>query len=74
MIGVVKSYDRRRGMGALAPDGGGPDIAVFVSEVERAGFATLTPGERLTFTVQADKLLGRKHAVNLRAFGPGEER
>lgn len=67
MNGVVKSYDARRGMGELTPDGGGPDIVVFISEIERAGFSGLTPGERVSFSVQTDKMLKRKHAVNLRA-------
>jgi len=65
MIGVVKSYDPRRGIGELTPDGGGADVVVYVSEVERAGIARLTAGERLSFTVQADKMRKRKFAVKL---------
>jgi CspA family cold shock protein len=63
MLGAVKSYDSRRGLGALTPDGGGKDVAVYVSEVERAGLVGLTAGDRLRFDIQSDR--GRRFAVNL---------
>lgn len=65
MIGIVKSYDARRGMGELAPENGGADIAVFVSEVERAGLPSLSEGQRVSFSVQTDKLRKRSFAVRL---------
>jgi CspA family cold shock protein len=65
MIGAVKSYDPRRGMGELSRDDGGADVAVFVSEVERAGLANLTIGQRLSFTVQTDIARKRSFAVRL---------
>lgn len=52
-------------MGELARDDGGADVAVFVSEVERAGLATLTIGQRLSFAVQTDKMRKRSFAVRL---------
>jgi len=65
MIGVVKSYDVRRGMGELTPENGGADVSVFVSEVERAGLPSLSPGERLSFSVQTDPMRKRRFAVRL---------
>lgn len=65
MNGAVKSYDSRRGMGELARDDGGADVAVFASEIERAGLATLTVGQRLSFAVQTDKMRKRSFAVRL---------
>lgn len=65
MIGTVKNYDSRRGMGALTPDGGGLDVQVFVSEVERAGLTTLAPGQKLSFGIQADRKSNRRFAVRL---------
>lgn len=65
MIAVVKSYDSRRGVGELSPEGGGAAIAVFVSEVERAGLATLTTGQRLSYSVQTDRMRKRSFAVRL---------
>jgi cold shock protein len=65
MDGAVKSYDARAGKGLICPDRGGADIAVHASEVERAGLARLSSGERLSFDVKTDKALGRTFAVNL---------
>lgn len=52
-------------MGELAPENGGNDVAVFVSEVERAGLPTLTVGQRVSFSVQTDKMRKRSFAVRL---------
>ncbi len=68
MKGVVKSYDGRRGMGQLQPDDGGPDIDVFVGEVERAGLITLHAGQRLSFDVQTDLSRKRSFAVRLESL------
>jgi CspA family cold shock protein len=65
MNGVVKSYDVRRGMGELSRDDGGGDVAVYVSEVERAGLANLAVGQKLSFTVQTDRMRKRSFAVRL---------
>jgi cold shock protein len=68
MNGAVKSYDPRRGAGLLSPDRGGADIVVYVSELERAGLVTLSPGDRFSFDVKTDRALGRSFAVNLAAL------
>jgi CspA family cold shock protein len=65
VIGTVKFYDARRGLGAISPDKGGPDIAVHVSEVERAGLAAIFCGDRFSFDVQTDRARERSFAVNL---------
>lgn len=65
MNGAVKSYDARQGMGELTRDDGGGDIAVYVSEVERAGLADLAVGQRLSFSVQTDRMRKRSFAVRL---------
>jgi CspA family cold shock protein len=65
VIGTVKSYDVRRGVGLITPARGGVDITVYVSEVERAGFSSLTSGDQLSFDVQRDRM--RSFAVNLQA-------
>jgi CspA family cold shock protein len=65
VIGAVKSYDPRRGMGLISPDRGGADVAVFASELERAGFSELVSGDRISFDVQTDRALRRSFAVNL---------
>lgn len=64
MIAIVKSYDSRRGVGELSPENGDAMIAVFVSEVERAGLATLIEGQR-RYSVQTDRMRKRTYAVRL---------
>jgi cold shock protein len=68
MNGAVTAYDRRRGVGALTPDDGSADVAVHASEVERAGLARLSVGDRFSFDVQTDRARGRSFAVNLAAL------
>lgn len=65
MKGAVKSYDSRRGVGIIVADRGGAEIAVHSNELESAGFASLSLGERLSFDVKTDRALGRTFAVNL---------
>lgn len=65
MIGFVKSYDPRRGVGALMREDGGADVPVFVSEVERAGLGTLVVGQRLNFSIRNDRVGKRSFAVSL---------
>lgn len=69
MIGAVKSYDPRRGVGFIAPDRGGADIAVHANEVELFGVARLMAGDRVEFDVKTDRALRRTFAVNLRRPG-----
>jgi CspA family cold shock protein len=65
MIGTVRSYDARRGLGIIEPESGGADVPVHISEVERAGLASLTIGEKFSFDIKTDLALGRSFAVNL---------
>lgn len=66
MNGAVKSYDPRRGSGILSRDDGRADVAVYANELENAGFARLSGGERMSFDLKTDRALGRTFAVNLR--------
>lgn len=64
-LGIVKSFDARKGSGLITPDDGGPDLFVHVSEVERAGLARLSAGDRLSYDTQTDRALQRSFATNL---------
>ena len=59
---VVRFATRRRPTFARECDA---LIAVFVSEVERAGLATLIEGQRLQYSVQTDRVRKRTYAVRL---------
>ena len=45
--GTVKFYDPVRGFGFVAPDGGGPDVFVHASILERCGMTDPVPGQRV---------------------------
>jgi CspA family cold shock protein len=63
--GKVKWFDTAKGFGFIRPDGGGPDIFVHISDVQRAGLSTLNEGERVSFDIAQDR--GKTHAANLKA-------
>jgi cold shock protein len=53
--GVVKWFNTTKGFGFIAPDGGGKDVFVHVTAVQRAGLQTLNEGQRVTFDVVDDR-------------------
>ncbi|MBI1188398.1 MAG: cold-shock protein [Alphaproteobacteria bacterium] len=65
-VGVVKFFDANRGFGFIQPEGGGADVFVHISAVERAGMSALAEGQRLNFEIEKDKR-GRNAASNLSA-------
>jgi CspA family cold shock protein len=64
--GTVKMFRTDKGFGFIAPDGGGNDVFVHVSELEKSGLSSLSPGEKVTFDVEPDKKSGKTRAVNVR--------
>jgi cold shock protein len=65
--GTVKWFSSQRGFGFIQPDGGGNDVFVHISAVERAGLAGLNEGQKIAFEVVADRRSGKSSADNLRA-------
>jgi CspA family cold shock protein len=62
--GTVKWFNATKGYGFIAPDGGGKDVFVHISAVEKAGFSSLVEGAKVTFDVVANR--GKESAENLR--------
>ena len=65
VIGTVKFFNTTKGFGFISPEGGGKDVFVHVSALERSGLRTLNEGQRVSFDIQPDAK-GSK-AVNLQA-------
>lgn len=65
--GTVKFFNGQKGFGFIAQDGGGPDVFVHVSAVERAGMTGLVEGQKLFFDIEADRRTGKSNAANLKA-------
>jgi cold shock protein len=51
MAGTTKWYDPNKGFGFVSVQGGGRDVFVHVSVLERGGLSTLEPGQRVTMDV-----------------------
>lgn len=62
-IGTVKFYNATKGFGFISPEGGGKDVFVHVTTVEKSGMRSLSEGQRVSFDIQPDPK-GSK-AVNL---------
>ena len=49
--GTVKWFNPTKGYGFIQPQGGGQDVFVHISAVERAGLSTLNEGQQVEFEV-----------------------
>jgi cold shock protein len=54
-MGTVKWFNATKGYGFIQPDGGGKDVFVHISAVERAGYTTLAEGAKVSFEVVANR-------------------
>ena len=64
-IGTVKFFNDSKGYGFIAPETGGNDAFVHISEVEKSGMRTLRENQRVSYDLQEDRR-GKMAAVNLR--------
>jgi cold shock protein len=62
--GTVKWFNATKGYGFIEPAGGGKDVFVHISAVEKAGLSDLREGAKVTFDVVPNK--GKESAENLR--------
>jgi CspA family cold shock protein len=62
--GTVKWFNTTKGFGFIQPDGGGKDVFVHISAVERAGYTGLAEGAKVSFDVVPNR--GKESAENLK--------
>jgi CspA family cold shock protein len=63
--GTVKFFNAQKGFGFIAHDGGGKDVFVHISAVERSGLSGLADGQKVSFDLEKDRQ-GRDSAINLK--------
>src|SRR5919201_4344426 len=62
--GTVKWFNPTKGYGFIQPQGGGGrDVFVHISAVERAGLSTLNEGQTVEYEIEENR--GKTSAVNL---------
>jgi CspA family cold shock protein len=64
--GTVKWFNATNGFGFIQPDGGGADVFVHISAVERAGLQNLNEGQKIAYEVVPDRRTGKSSADNLK--------
>ena len=62
--GTVKWFNPTKGYGFVQPQGGGKDVFVHISAVERAGLSTLNEGAVIEYEIVANK--GKESAENIK--------
>ena len=50
--GTVKWFNTTKGFGFIAPDGGGKDVFVHISAVERSGLTGLADNQKVSFELR----------------------
>ena len=61
---TVKWFNSQKGYGFIQPHGGGRDVFVHISAVERAGLSSLNEGQVIEYEEVANK--GKTSAENLK--------
>ncbi|MGA2997571.1 cold-shock protein [Bradyrhizobium sp.] len=62
--GTVKWFNAAKGFGFIQPDGGGKDVFVHISAVEKAGLSGLNEGAKVAYDIISDR--GKESAGNLK--------
>jgi CspA family cold shock protein len=62
--GTVKWFNPTKGYGFIQPAGGGRDVFVHISAVERAGLSTLNEGQAIEYEIVENR--GKSSAENLK--------
>ena len=62
--GTVKWFNPTKGYGFIQPQGGGKDVFVHISAVERAGLSTLNEGQTVEYEIESSR--GKESAVKLK--------
>lgn len=63
--GMVKFFNHAKGYGFVSPEGGGKDVFVHITAVQKAGIPELAEGTKISFDIQDDSRGRGPQAVEL---------
>jgi len=63
--GTVKFFNSQKGFGFIQPDGGGQDVFVHVTALERAGIRSLAEGQKVSYDTEIDRKNGKTAVRNI---------
>lgn len=64
--GTVKWFNPTKGYGFVQPDGGGKDVFIHISAVERAGLSTLNEGQKIEYDLVSNR--GKESGENIKVL------
>jgi len=65
--GIVKWFNLNKGYGFIAPDDGGNDAFVHISDLQQSGLSTLDENQRVSFDLSSNK--GKVSATDVKLIG-----
>ena len=65
--GTVKFFNTTKGFGFIAPEGGGDDVFVHITALQRSGMDGLNEGDTVQFTTAVNQRTGKTAVDNISA-------
>ena len=66
--GTVKFYNETKGYGFIEPDGGGKDVFVHATALERSGITSLSEGQKVNYETDVDARSGKPAVSKIEAL------
>jgi CspA family cold shock protein len=64
----VKFFNTSKGYGFIAPAGGGNDVFVHVSALQRSGLQALNEGQQVEYETETSPQSGKLQAIHIRVL------
>ena len=65
--GKIKFFNQEKCYGFIAPEGGGEDVFLHMSELEKSGYKGINLGQRVSYKIQSNHK-GKTQAVNIKVI------
>ena len=65
--GKIKFFNQEKCYGFIVPEGGGEDVFLHMSELEKSGYKGINLGQRVSYEIQSNHK-GKTQAVNIKVI------